>query len=77
MVIFNKFLKTKSDPNIHQNALNCTILKKNSRGSMPPNPPSKTTCKLPNLKKKNSRPPPPCQILATPLHVYQFSAKSS
>ena len=31
---------TKSDPNIHQNAPNCTIYK-NSVGSMPPNPLSK------------------------------------
>ena len=27
MVIFKFFFKTKSDPNIHQNAQNCTILK--------------------------------------------------
>ena len=33
-------LKTKSDPNIHQNAPNCTILEKSSRGDMPPNPPA-------------------------------------
>ena len=35
--------------------------KKNSRGSMPPNPPSKAhgfaTCKFPNLKKNISCPP--------------------
>ena len=36
MVIL-KILKTKSDPNIQQNAPNCTI-KKMSRESMPPNP---------------------------------------
>ena len=33
MKIFEVFLKTKSDSNIHQNALNCTIYK-NSRGNM-------------------------------------------
>ena len=37
---FCNFLNTKSDPNIHQNAANCTI-KKNYLGRMPPNPPSK------------------------------------
>ena len=37
-----KFLRTKSDQNIHQNAPNCTILKKFlGGGGMPPNPPSK------------------------------------
>ena len=65
------FLKTKSDQNIHQNAPNCTILKKNSWGSMPPNPPSKAT--FPNLKKKFlALPPPHCQIVGTPLHFYLF-----
>ena len=42
MVILKKNLKTKSDPNIHQNASNCTIKKKISLGSMPPNPPPLT-----------------------------------
>ena len=32
---------TKSDPNVHQNAPNCTILKKKSHEGMPPKPPSK------------------------------------
>ena len=43
MVIFGIFLKSKSDKNIHQNAPNCTILKKflGGGGGMPPNPPSK------------------------------------
>ena len=38
-----KTLKTKSDQNTHQNAPNCTILKKflGEHCSMPPNPPSK------------------------------------
>ena len=38
MVVFEKFLKTKSDRNINQNA---PFNKKNSRGGMPSNPPSK------------------------------------
>ena len=38
MVIFGNFLKTKSDQNIHQNAPNCTILKKISRGACPRTP---------------------------------------
>ena len=41
MVLLNFFNVKKSDPNIHQNAPNCTIFKKNSRGGMPPNPPNK------------------------------------
>ena len=35
MVIFEIFLKTKSDQNIHQNAPNCTILKKFIGGACP------------------------------------------
>ena len=38
---FGNFLKTKSDQNIHQNAPNCTILKKISPGRHAPEPPSK------------------------------------
>ena len=37
---FRNYLKSKFVPNIHQNASNCTILKKFSRGDMPSNPPS-------------------------------------
>ena len=62
MKIFEVFLKTKSDSNIHQNALNCTIYK-NSRGNMrsnpPPPSPKQSACKFPNLKKNNSCHPPP------------------
>ena len=36
MAIFKNILKTKSDQNIHQNAPNCTILKKFLGGGMPP-----------------------------------------
>ena len=39
MTIFRNFFKTKSDPNIHQNAPNCSIFKK-FLGGMPPNPPN-------------------------------------
>ena len=49
MVIFKKncikngdflnFLKTKSDPNIRQNAPNCTILRKTLREQAGPEPP--------------------------------------
>ena len=64
-----KILKTKSDQNIHQNAPNCTILKKFLGGGMPPNPPSKAhgfamrSMSLRNMQisksgKKNSWPPP-------------------
>ena len=38
MVIFEYFLKTRSDQNIHQNAPNCTILK-NFLGDYTPEPP--------------------------------------
>ena len=69
MVLFEIFKSKKSDPNIHQNAPNCTIYKKFSRGCMPPNPPSIAhgfaTCKFPNLRKKFLPPPP--QILGTPM----------
>ena len=41
MVIFKKFLKTKSDQNVHQNAPICTIIKNFLGGGMPPNPPNK------------------------------------
>ena len=58
MIIFEIFLKLKSDPNILQSAPNCTVLKCACRFA---------TCILPNLKNKKLLPPPPCQILATPL----------
>ena len=66
-------LKTKSDPNIHQNAPNCTILEKSSRGDMPPNPLAERMAlrdmQISKSEKKNSW-PPPCQILATPLGMH-------
>ena len=69
MVILEKFLKTKSDQNIHQNAQNCTILKNFLGGGMPTNPPSKAhgfamrSMSLRDMQiyksgKKNSWPPP-------------------
>ena len=64
MVIFDfLYLKTKSDPNIHQNAPNCTILEKKLSGGTCPRIPLAermaspfaawhfATCKFPNLKK--------------------------
>ena len=70
MVIFEYFLKTRSDQNIHQNAPNCTILKNFLGGACPRTPLAKrmalpcaacrfVTCKFPNLKKKILGPPPP------------------
>ena len=38
MVIFEYFLKTRSDQNIHQNAPNCTILKNFHGGACPRTP---------------------------------------
>ena len=60
---------TKSDQNIHQNAPNCTILKKFLGWACPRTPLAKrmaslcaacrfATCKFPNLKKKFLGPPP-------------------
>ena len=54
---FRNFLKSKFNPNIHQKRNNLHHLKKISRGSMSPNPPSKAH--FPNLKKKFLRPPLP------------------
>ena len=64
-----KFLKTKSDQNIHQNSPNCTILKNFLGGAYPRTPLAKrmaspcaacryATCKFPNRKKIISWPPP-------------------
>ena len=54
-----------SDPHMHQNAQ----FKKNYRGSMPPNPPTRAhgfaTCKFPNLKKKFLPP----QVVPNPGYV--------
>ena len=53
MVLFEIFLCKKFDPNIHQNAPNCNIFKKISRGGMSPNPPNFQISKIIFL------PPPP------------------
>ena len=69
MVIFEYFLKTRSDQNIHQNAPNCTILKNFLEGACPRTPLTQrmaspcaacrfVTCKFPNLKKKILDHPP-------------------
>ena len=69
MVIFEIFLKTKCDKNIHQNAPNGTILKNFLGGACPRTPLAKcmaspcaacrfATCKFPNLKKKKFLAPP-------------------
>ena len=55
-----KFLKTKSDPNIHQNAPNCTILKKILGGACPRTPLAKrmaSPCKISNSEKYIFCPP--------------------
>ena len=62
MVLFKIFLSKKFDPNIHQNAPNCTIFKKIFWEACPQTPLAKrmalpcaacrfATCKFPNLKK--------------------------
>ena len=77
MLIFKKNFKRKSDPNIHQNA----PFNKIFSGSMPSNPPRKAhgfamhsmslrDMQISKSEKKIIAPPPPCQILATPLHAY-------
>ena len=38
MILFENFLSKKSDPDIHQNARNCTILKKILGGHAPEPP---------------------------------------
>ena len=56
-----------------QNAPDCTIQKKNFRGSMPPNPPSKrmatprVASPPPPLQNKNSWPP-----LANPAYAHEL-----
>ena len=64
---YQKFLKSKFDPNIHQKRTKLHSFKFFFRGGIPPNPASKATCKFPNLKNKLL---PPSQILATPLTIY-------
>ena len=70
MILFEIFLSKKSDPNIHQNAPNCTIFKNFLGGACPRTPLAKrmaspcaaccfATCKFPNLKKKILGPPLP------------------
>ena len=65
MLIFETFLKRKSDPNIHLNA----PFKKKFSGGRPQTPIRAwrfATCNFRNLKKKSW---PPCQLLATPLII--------
>ena len=63
MVIFEKKNKDKISSKYTVKRTKLHRLKKISRGSMPPNPPSnahgKATCKFLNLKKKFLPPPPP------------------
>ena len=58
---------------MHQNAPNCSIQKKNFRGSMPPNPPSKRLA-TPRIAsphpKKNSWPPLANPACAHELYMY-------
>ena len=79
MVLFEIFGSKKFDPNIHQSAPNCTILKKFLGWGKTPNPPNKehgfATCRFPNLKKLLAPPPKPGdapvhpQISITPISV--------
>ena len=69
---FFNFLKTKCDQNIHQNAPNCTVLKIFLGGACLRNPLAKRKAhdmQISKSKKKISwnPPPPPCQVLGTPL----------
>ena len=57
-MVNGNFFMSKFNPNIHQNALNCTILKKILE-SMPPNPPKHLRHANFLISKKNSCPPPP------------------
>ena len=64
MNIFTIFFLPNFSQNILQNAPNCTIFKNFSRGSMPPNPPSKRVASLramqiPRLLQKYFEHPPP------------------
>ena len=68
LVIFLKILKTKSDPNIHQNA----PFKKHFRWGMPSNLLSKAHDAWRMASRQanfqiGKKLPPPCQTLATPL----------
>ena len=67
MVLFEKILKSKFDPDINQNAPNCTISKNFLGGACPQTLLAKcmfATCKFPNLKNYSW---PPSKILGTPL----------
>ena len=66
MVLFEFFLKSKFDPNIHQKRTKLHNFKKISRGSMPPNPlPKRGDMQISKSQKKKFLAPP--KILATPL----------
>ena len=62
MVLPEIFLSKKSDPNIHQNAPNCTIFKKFLGGTCPRTP---LASRHANLQKILGH--PPSQILGTPV----------
>ena len=62
-----KFFKVKIRSNYTPKRTKLHHFKKISRGNMSPNPPNNATCKFQNLKKKILSPPPPSQILGTPL----------
>ena len=85
MILFEIFLSKKSDPNIHQNAPNCTNFKYLfGGGGMPPNPPSKAhgfamrSMSLRDMQisksQKNSWLPPP---LPNPGDAPVYRAKST
>ena len=66
---FKNFVKAKYDPNIHQK---CTILKNFLWVACPRTPLAKRMSlrDMQISKPKKIFLPPPCQILATPLHTY-------
>ena len=70
---------TKSDPNVHQNAPNCTILKKNLMRVCPRSPLAKplalpcAACRFATSKFSNMTKiilVPPWQILVTPMPIH-------
>ena len=69
-MVLLKFFKVKNLIQIYTKTHQIAPFLKIFSGGMPPNPASKAhgfaTCKFPNLKKK-FLPPPPSQILGTPL----------
>ena len=77
MLLFENFYSKKSDPNVHQNAPNCTIFKYFLGGGHAPEPPIKAhgfamrTISLRDMQISKSQKKiiaPPSQILGTPLN---------